>query len=60
MKFPSKDLIAIRISEEDAGDYRVREAGWYAVDETEKVVLGPFTSLAECEGAIQERTNPPS
>jgi hypothetical protein len=55
---PSKDLIALHITDEDVGDYRVREAGWYAVDDGDKPILGPFTSLAECERAIRERLNP--
>jgi hypothetical protein len=53
-----QDLIALHITEDDVGDYRVREAGWYAVDENDKVVLGPFTNLAECERAIQDRSRP--
>ncbi len=55
----SKDLIAMHIPDEDVGDYRVREAGWYAVDDADKPVLGPFASLAECERAIRDRRNPP-
>lgn len=55
----AKDLIALLIAEDEVGDYRVREAGWYAVDDGEKAVLGPFVSLAECERAIRERLNPP-
>jgi hypothetical protein len=51
----SKDLIAVHIADDDVGDYRVREAGWYAVDDGDKAVLGPFDSLAECERAIRER-----
>jgi len=50
-----RDLIALHVSDEDIGDYAVREAGWYAVDDAGKVVLGPFASLAECERAIQDR-----
>ncbi len=50
-----KDLTAMHISEQDIGDYRVREAGWYALDERDRPVLGPFDSLAECERAIRER-----
>ena len=50
-----KDLTAVYVSEQDVGDYRVREAGWYAFDERERAVLGPFESLAECERAIRER-----
>jgi len=55
-----KNLMAVHIPDEDAGDYRVREAGWYAIDENEKVVLGPFSSLAECEQAICDRLRPPA
>jgi hypothetical protein len=54
-----KDLIALHIAEQDVGDYNVREPGWYAVDDGEQVVLGPFASLAECEQAIRDRRNPP-
>jgi hypothetical protein len=53
-----KDLIAVHVSEADVGDYNVTEAGWYAVDDGEKIVLGPFTSLAECERAIRDRGRP--
>jgi len=53
------DLIAVHITEDDVGDYRVREAGWYALDDGEKPVLGPFVSLDECERAIRDRLNPP-
>jgi hypothetical protein len=49
------DLTAVHIPEQDIGDYRVREAGWYALDERERPVLGPFESLAECERAIRDR-----
>lgn len=54
----TKDLIAVHVSDEDVCDYRVREAGWYAVDDGDKPVLGPFASLAECERAIRDRLNP--
>ena len=53
------DLFAVRVGDDDVGDYHVTEAGWYAVDDGEKVVLGPFTSLAECERAIRDRLRPP-
>lgn len=51
----SKDLSAVDVHTDDVGDYNVTEAGWYAVDDAGKVVLGPFTSLAECERAIGDR-----
>ena len=54
----SKDLIALYIPEDETGDYRVREAGWYAVNDAGKVILGPFANLAECEHAIQDRITP--
>jgi hypothetical protein len=54
-----KDLIPVHVSDQDVGDYNVTEPGWYAVDDGEKVVLGPFASLAECERAIRDRLNPP-
>jgi hypothetical protein len=53
-----KDLIAVHVSDDDVGDYNVTEAGWYAVDDGERVVLGPFTSLPECERAIRDRLRP--
>ena len=49
------DLSAVDVHTEDVGDYTVTEPGWYAVDDTGKVVLGPFTSLAECERAMRDR-----
>ena len=50
-----KDLSAVDVHSEDVGDYNVTEPGWYAVDDAGKVVLGPFTSLAECERAMRDR-----
>ena len=49
-----KDLIAVHVPAEDVGDYKVAETGWYAVDDGDRVVLGPFVSLAECERAIRD------
>ena len=49
------DLSAVDVHTDDVGDYNVSEAGWYAVDDGGKVVLGPFDSLALCERAIRER-----
>ena len=54
-----RDLIPVHVSDDDVGDYNVTEAGWYAVDDGERIVLGPFSSLAECERAIRDRLNPP-
>ena len=50
-----KDLSAVDVHTEDVGDYNVTEPGWYAVNDAGKVVLGPFTSLAECERAMRDR-----
>jgi hypothetical protein len=50
-----EDLIAVDVLADDVGDYNVTEAGWYAVDDGGKVVLGPFVSLAECDRAIRDR-----
>lgn len=55
-----RDLFPVHVADSDVGDYNVTEAGWYAVDDGEKVVLGPFASLAECERAIGERRRPPT
>ncbi len=52
------DLFAAHVTDEDVGDYSVTEAGWYALDDGENVVLGPFTSLAECERGIQDKLRP--
>lgn len=49
-----KDLIALHVPSADVGDYSVREAGWYAVNDGGKIVLGPFASLAECDRAIRD------
>jgi hypothetical protein len=54
-----RDLFSIHVAESDVGDYNVTEAGWYAVDDAEKVALGPFSTLPECERAIRDRLNPP-
>jgi len=51
----AEHLVAVHDAEADVGDYNVSEAGWYAVDDGENVVLGPFDSLAECERAMQDR-----
>ena len=56
----ARDLFAIHIASGDVGDYSVTEGGWYALDDGDKVVLGPFVSLAECERAIRDRLNPPA
>ena len=50
-----QDLFAAHVAEEDVGNYKVTEAGWYALDDGEHVVLGPFVSLAECERNIRDR-----
>jgi hypothetical protein len=47
-------LSATHVAAEDVGDFRVTESGWYAVDDGEHVVLGPFVSLAECERNIRD------
>jgi hypothetical protein len=51
----AEHLAAAHVAEDDVGDYNVSEAGWYAVDDGENVVLGPFDSLAECERAMRDR-----
>lgn len=51
----AKDLSAVEVHTDDLEDYRVTETGWYAVDDGNRVVLGPFESLAECESAIHDR-----
>ena len=48
------DLFAAHVGKEDVGDYNVTEPGWYALDDGEHVVLGPYTSLAECERNIRD------
>lgn len=51
----TKGLIAVDVHSEDVGDYNVTEPGWYAVDDADKIVLGPFESLAQCDRAIGDR-----
>jgi hypothetical protein len=51
----NRDLFATHVGDDDVGDYHVTEPGWYAVDDGEHVVLGPFISLAECERNIRDR-----
>lgn len=55
-----RDLTAVHVAEGEVGDYHVTEPGWYAVDDADKVVLGPFVSLAECERAIRDRKTRPA
>ncbi|HZQ00393.1 MAG TPA: hypothetical protein VFB13_12690 [Reyranella sp.] len=60
MVAPNHDLFAVHVASDDVGDYKVSEPGWYAADDNEKVVLGPFASLAECERAIRDKKSPPA
>lgn len=54
-----KNLIPVHVTDEDVGDYSVTEAGWYAVDDGGRIILGPFASLGECERAIRDRLKRP-
>lgn len=47
-------LFASFVSDDETGDYHVSEPGWYALDDGEHVVLGPFASLRECEREIRD------
>ncbi len=49
------DLTAVRVPEDEVDLYHVTESGWYAVDDEDKAVLGPFASLGECDRAIHDR-----
>ena len=49
------DLTAVRVPDDEVDLYNVTESGWYAVSDEEKVVLGPFESLGECDRAIRDR-----
>ena len=51
----SPDLAAVRVPDDDVDLYSVTESGWYAVDDEDKAVLGPFMSLGECDRAIHDR-----
>ncbi len=53
-KFP--DLAAVLVPDDEVDLYNVTEGGWYAVDDADKAILGPFASLAECDQAIHDRT----
>ena len=51
-----KDLIAVHVPSEDLGDYnRLRRPAGTPIDDEDKVVLGPFESLAECDRAIHDQ-----
>jgi hypothetical protein len=51
----SPELAAVRVPDDEVDLYNVTEGGWYATDHEDKVVLGPFESLAECDRAIHDR-----
>lgn len=51
----STDLVAVNVPDDDVDLYSVSESGWYAVDDEDKAVLGPFMSLGECDRAIHDR-----
>jgi hypothetical protein len=53
-----KELIAVHVPTEDLGDYSLTQTGWYALDDGDHVILGPFDSLAQCDRAIRERLLP--
>ncbi len=50
------DLAAVLVPDDEVDLYNVTEGGWYAVDDEDKAILGPFASLAECDRAIHDRT----
>lgn len=50
-----EDLIAVHVPTADLGDYNLTQVGWYALDDGDHVILGPFESLALCERAIRDR-----
>ena len=52
------DLAAVRIPDDEVEFYHVSEGGWYAIDDADKPVLGPFESLDECDQAIRDRGRP--
>ena len=49
------DLAAVRIPDDEIEFYHVSEGGWYAIDDEDKAVLGPFESLNECDREIRDR-----
>ncbi|MEI7872339.1 MAG: hypothetical protein WCK95_09475 [Alphaproteobacteria bacterium] len=51
----STDLAAVHVPDDEVDLYSVRESGWYAIDDEDKAVLGPFMSLGECDRAIHDR-----
>ena len=48
-------LAAVRVPDDEVDLYNVSEGGWYAVDDEDKAVLGPFDSLGQCDRAIHDR-----
>jgi hypothetical protein len=53
----SLDLTAVRVPDDEVDLYNVTQGGWYAVDDEDKAVLGPFESLGECDRAIHDRVS---
>jgi hypothetical protein len=53
----SPGLAAVRIPDDEVDLYNLTEGGWYAVDDEDKAVLGPFESLGECDRAIHDRVS---
>lgn len=51
------DLTAIRVPDDEVDLYNVTESGWYAVDDEDKAIIGPFESLDECDQAIRDRNS---
>ncbi|MDI1286794.1 MAG: hypothetical protein PSV46_20590 [Reyranella sp.] len=51
------DLTAVRVPDDEVDLYNVTESGWYAVDDEDKAVIGPFESLDECDQAIGDRNS---
>ena len=49
------DLAAVRIPDDEVEFYHVSEGGWYAINDEDKAILGPFESLDECDRAIRDR-----
>ena len=53
----SLDLTAVRVPDDEMDLYNVTQGGWYAVDDENKAVLGPFESLGECDRAIHDQVS---
>jgi hypothetical protein len=54
----SGKLEPVYVAADDVDMYGVEDEGWYAVDDGQQVISGPFASQKECLEAIAETEKP--